>query len=158
MSLSVDRALRKAKSHAGKGEGDLAEQHYKSVLEKYPKNKQAIQGLKALQQPTDLNVATFAGPSRQQINGLTALYKQGKLQEARLQGEALAKQFPNEPITANLLGAVFLGLGHLEQAAANYTRALQIKPDFAEAHNNLGDVLKSLGKPEEAVASYNRAL
>ena len=99
-----------------------------------------------------------AGPFRQQIAGLTVLYKQGKLQETLLQAEALAKQFPNEPITANLLGAVYVDLGHLEQAAASYSRALQIKPDFAEAHNNLGDVLKSLGRLDEAVASYGRAL
>ncbi len=99
-----------------------------------------------------------AGPFRQQIAGLTALYKQGKLQETLLQAEALAKQFPNEPITANLLGAVYVGLGHLEQAAASYSRALQIKPDFAEAHNNLGDVLKSLGRLDEAVASCRKAL
>ena len=158
MSLSVDQALRKAGSHARKGEADLAAQIYKSVLEQYPKNKQALEGLKALQQPTAVNVATNAGPSRQRIDALTALYKQGKLQETMAQGEALAKQFPNEPITANLLGAVYVGLGDLEQAVANYTRALRIKPDFAEAHNNLGDVLKSLGKPEEAVASYHRAL
>ena len=158
MSLSVDQALRKAKSHARKGATDLAAQQYRSVLEKYPKNKQAIEGLKTLQQPTAVIVAGNAGPSRQRINGLTALYKQGKLQETLVQGEALAKQFPNEPVIANLLGAVYVGLGHLEEAVANYTRALQIKPDFAEAHNNLGNVLKSLGKPEEAVASYHRAL
>jgi tetratricopeptide (TPR) repeat protein len=146
MPLSVDQALREAKSHARKGEADLAAQKYKGVLQKYPKNKRAIEGLKALQSSTPVNVATISGPSRQQINGLTALYKLGKLQETLVQGEALAKQFPNEPITANLLGAVCFELGHLEQAVTNYTRALQIKPDFAEAHNNLGDVLRSLGK------------
>jgi len=116
---------------------------YKDIMEKDPQNKQAT---------------TYAGPSRQQISALTALYKQGRLQEALLQGEALAMQFPDEPITANLLGAVNVALGRLEQAAASYTRALRIKPDFAEAHSNLGNVLKSLGKPEEAVASYQRAL
>ncbi len=158
MFLSIDQALRKAKSHARKGETDLAAQKYKSVLEKYPNNKQAIEGLKALQQPTALNVATNVGPSREQILRLTALYKQGKLQESLVQVGALAKQFPNEPITANLLGAVYVGLGNLEQAVASYTRALQIKPDFAEAHTNLGDVLNGLGKPAEAVASYKRAL
>ncbi len=98
------------------------------------------------------------GPSREQLMGLTTLYKQGRLQEALSQGEALAKQFPNEPITANLLGAVYVEMGRLEQAVASYKRALQIRPDFAEAHSNLGNVLKRTGKPEEAIASYRRAL
>ena len=97
MSLSVDQAIRRAESHARKGEADLAAQKYGSVLEKYPKNQQ------------------------------------GKLQETLVQGEALAMQFLNEPITANLLGAVYVALGHLEQAVASYARALQIKPDFAVA-------------------------
>ncbi|MDP1774190.1 MAG: tetratricopeptide repeat protein, partial [Methylobacter sp.] len=37
-------------------------------------------------------------------------------------------------------------------------RALQIKPDYAEAHSNLGNTLKDLGQLDEAEASYRRAL
>ena len=158
MSLSVDQALRRAKRHAKKGEADLAAQEYNSVLEKFPKNKRAIEGLKALQQPKAVKAATNAGPSQEQINGLIALYNQGKLQETLVQVEALASQFPNVPFTLNLLGAVNAGLGRLEQAVASYTKALQIKPDYAEAHNNLGTALSVLGKPGEAVASYDKAL
>ena len=155
MSMSVDQILRKAKRHAKKGERNLATQEYRSVLKVYPKNKRAIEGLKALQRP---KATINAGPSQEQINELIALYKHGKFQEALVQGEALAKQFPNAPFPPNLLGAVNTGLGRMEQAVASYAKALQIKPDYAEAHNNLGIVLTNLGKPEEAVASYNKAL
>jgi predicted O-linked N-acetylglucosamine transferase (SPINDLY family) len=41
---------------------------------------------------------------------------------------------------------------------ASYRRALQLKPDYAEAHNNLGIALRLQGALEEAVASYRRAL
>ena len=41
---------------------------------------------------------------------------------------------------------------------ASYHKALAIKPDYAEAHNNLGNALKDLGKLDEAVASYHKAL
>ena len=155
MSLFIDQALRKAKRHAKKGERNLATQEYRSVLKVYPKNKRAIEGLKALQRP---KATINAGPSQEQINELIALYKHGKFQEALVQGEALAKQFPNAPFPPNLLGAVNTGLGRMEQAVASYAKALQIKPDFADAHHNLGIVLTNLGKPEEAVASYNKAL
>ena len=37
-------------------------------------------------------------------------------------------------------------------------RALNIKPDFAEAHNTLGTALLQLGKLDAAVTSYRRAL
>jgi tetratricopeptide (TPR) repeat protein len=46
----------------------------------------------------------------------------------------------------------------LDEAVASYHKALAIKPDFAEAHNNLGSALRGLGKLDEAVASYHKAL
>ena len=48
--------------------------------------------------------------------------------------------------------------GKLDEAVACYRRALELKPDFAEAHNNLGLALKDQGKLDEAVACYRRAL
>jgi len=158
MSLSVDQALRKAKRHADKGEAGLAAQQYKNVLEKYPKNQRAIKGLKALQQPKTVKSATDASPSQQRMNELIELYNQGKLQEALVQGEALAQQFPNVPLLPNLLGAVNAGLGRLERAVSSFTKALQINPDYAEAHYNLGNALRDLGKLEEAVSSFTKAL
>ena len=158
MTLSVDKLLHKARSHARKGEVELAVQILNEILVRYPKNKQAIDGLQALHQLQGVYAAPNAGPSRQQLVELTALYKQGKLKDCLAQGEVLAQQFPNEPITANLLGAVYFALGRLPQAVASYTRALQERPDFAEAHNNLGDALRGLGQFDEAEASYQRAL
>ena len=48
--------------------------------------------------------------------------------------------------------------GKLDEAVACYRRALELKPDFAEAHNNLGIALSDQGKLDEAVACYRRAL
>jgi Flp pilus assembly protein TadD len=45
----------------------------------------------------------------------------------------------------------------LDDAVAFCRRALALKPDFAEAHNNLGNALKDQGKLAEAVAGYRRA-
>ena len=44
MSLPVEKALRKAHSHIKAGELAEAEELYKQVLSKFPKNKKAIQG------------------------------------------------------------------------------------------------------------------
>ena len=44
------------------------------------------------------------------------------------------------------------------EAAEGLRRAIQIKPDYAEAHSNLGNSLKDQGKLEEAIACYERAL
>ena len=43
--------------------------------------------------------------------------------------------------------------GKLDEAVASYQRALRLKPDYAEAHNNLGVAFKEQGKLTEAVAA-----
>ena len=48
MTLSVDKALRKAQNHIKAGELAEAEELYKQVLSKFPKNKKAIQGYQKL--------------------------------------------------------------------------------------------------------------
>lgn len=148
-ALSVDRNLQKAKNLAKKGQTDEAYQLYCAVLEKHPSNKRAIEGLKRLQQ---------AGPDNEQINSLVALYKRGQLQQALQLGAELAQRFPTSFLIFNILGVICFSLERFEDAVASYNKALQLKPDFSEAHNNLGNALKSLGRYEEAIACYNNAL
>jgi len=56
------------------------------------------------------------------------------------------------------LGYTLLQKGHLDEAIAEYEKAIAIKPDYTEAHNNLGNVLLQKGLFNEAVAQYRRAL
>ena len=39
-----------------------------------------------------------------------------------------------------------------------YHKAIQLKPDFAEVHNNLGNTFKSLKKQGEALEYYDKAV
>ena len=128
-SLSVDQTLTKAKSLAKKGELDQAMRFYRAVLEKFPGNKRAIEGLKSLDRPkaNQEQIVFNKAPTQEQIDGLIALYNQGQLQEALEQGTALARQYPNVALILNMLGAVNAGLGRLDQAVASYTKALQIQ-------------------------------
>ncbi len=158
--LSVDQTLIKAKSLAKKDSPDQAMQLYQAVLKRFPRNKRAIEGLNLLERPkpNQEQIVLNKAPTQEQINGLIALYNQGQLQEALDQGTALYEQYPNVPLILNILGAVNAGLGRLDQAVASYSKALQIKPDYAEAHSNLGNALSDFGKHEEAIASLNKAL
>ncbi|MHA1530010.1 MAG: tetratricopeptide repeat-containing sulfotransferase family protein [Alphaproteobacteria bacterium] len=97
-------------------------------------------------------------PTEEQINGLIALYTQGRLGEALGQGAALAARYPEVALIRNILGAVNAAAGRLDEAVASYTEALRIEPDYVEAHYNLGVALNDLGKHEEAVASYTEAV
>ena len=97
-------------------------------------------------------------PSQQQIDELIRLYTHGKLQEAVIQGTALANQFPSDPAIPNILGAIYAGLSRYKEAIASYNKAIDLKPDYAEAHYNLGIALNELGENGEAVNSYNKAI
>ena len=48
--------------------------------------------------------------------------------------------------------------GQVDEAIAHYRKALEIKPDYAEAHNNLGVALAGRGQVDEAIAHYRKAL
>jgi tetratricopeptide (TPR) repeat protein len=56
------------------------------------------------------------------------------------------------------LGNALAGEGRFAEAALEYRRALELKPDYVEAHNNLGNVLVRQGHLDEAVAQYRQAL
>jgi len=49
-------------------------------------------------------------------------------------------------------------MGRLDEAEASYRRALEIKPDYAEAYSNKGTVLQDMGRLNEAEACCRRAL
>lgn len=57
-------------------------------------------------------------------------------------------------------GTEHLKKGNWDQAALKLRRALEVKEDFAEAHNNMGYALRKMGGEfyEEALKHYDRAL
>ena len=68
MSLPVEKALRKAQSHIKAGELAEAEELYKQVLSKFPKNKKAIQGYKKLKAGNTLTASSNSKPPQEQID------------------------------------------------------------------------------------------
>jgi tetratricopeptide (TPR) repeat protein len=48
--------------------------------------------------------------------------------------------------------------GRIDDAVAHYERAITLKPDYAETHNNLGAALAARGGVDDAVAHYERAI
>lgn len=56
------------------------------------------------------------------------------------------------------MGAVYHGMGRLDDAEERYRRVLEIKPDSHEAYNNLGNVYESRGNSAEAVRCYKKAV
>jgi Flp pilus assembly protein TadD len=61
-------------------------------------------------------------------------------------------------IAHNNLGTALPQKERVDEAIAQYQKALQINPDSAEAHNNLGSALLQKGSVDEALAHCQRAL
>ena len=125
--LSVDQALIKAKSHANIGEIEEAQKIYQSVFQSFSKQAKDIkQGL------SDLNkfsrISTPQDPPQETINQLINLYKQRQFSLAVEQAEMLTKQYPDNFMIWNILGASAVQLGLSDQAILafkNYIFLLQ---------------------------------
>ena len=152
----MDQALLKAKSHAKKGAIEEAKKLYQAVLQAFPKNKRAQQGLSALNKPQQ--PATTQSPPQETINQLIYIYNQGQLGVVVEQAQALIDQYPEAFIIWNILGAGNKGLGKVRAASEAFKKVTELNPTYAEGFNNLGVVLQDQGKLKEAIASYNKAL
>ena len=96
--------------------------------------------------------------SKEEIDSVIALYSNGQYQEAINQIKVLNEAYPNVPLLFNLVGACYKALGQLEASAKMFETAVNIKPDYAEAHKNMGITLKELGQKEEAIESLKKAI
>lgn len=151
---SVDQALRKAKVLSKKGAVGEAQAAYRWVLEKFPDNRRAREGLQAL----GAAPGAVAGIGRDQMNTLVTLHRQGRFAEALCQAQALATLHPQAAFLHNLIGACHTALGEPGQAVARFERALKLSPEAADIHANLGDALSALNRPQQAAACFARAV
>ena len=157
-TLKLDQAISLAKKKAKGGAPEEAKRVYQDILTKFPKNKRASDGLKALASRPVSKASKAQDPPQDQLQSLINLYSQGLHQQALKHAETLVQQFPKSPVLFNIQGALLKGLGQLDQSIEAYNKALAIKPDYAEAYNNMGATLQEQDKLEEAIEAYNKAL
>ena len=138
MARSVNHALPKAKKLAKNGGPKQTEQLHKGVREGFPSNKRDIEGHRLPNSPKASPTLSHAELPQDRLNALIALFNQRRLEEVVRQATSMAAEFPNAVVLYNILGAANAGLRKLNESIASYGKALQIKPDYAQAHNNLG--------------------
>jgi tetratricopeptide (TPR) repeat protein len=157
-SLKLDQAIRLAKKKSKEDTGEEAKRIYQDILIKFPKNKRAMEGLKALVGTRVGKASKVEDPPQEQQQLLISLYSRGQFIQVLEQITVLLEMFPNSSFLHNISGAVYKGLGHLDTSIEAYKKALALKPDSAVAFYNMGNVLKERGKLEEAIEAYNKAL
>jgi len=97
-------------------------------------------------------------PPIELLQPIVNLFTNGKLQQALSDTSQLLEKFPNSVILCNISGASNSGLMQFDDAIVSYKKALEIKPDHAEAYYNMGIALKNKGDLEAAINSYKKAL
>ena len=154
--LSVDQALMKAKSYVKKDDVIEAKKLYQVILQAFPKNLRAQQGLVALNKTRQNNVTQT--PPQEAVDQLINLFNQGQFSAVVEQGQTLTKQYPEAFIVWNILGASTAQIGMLDEAIEAYKKCISLKPDYADAYSNMGVTLQDQGNLEKAIVAHNKAI
>jgi len=96
--------------------------------------------------------------SQEKINNLILLYKKGLIKEALVEAEQLIENNPNSFFLHNIYGMININLKKWNKSIESFSKAIEIKQDYAEAHNNLGVALNNLAHLEKAIESYSNAI
>lgn len=70
---------------------------------------------------------------------------------------ATGKTSPSSPNTHNNLGDVYGRHGDKEGALREFSRAIELKPNYADAYHNLGNTYREMGQMEKSMESYKMA-
>ena len=150
--------------------GDLlaAEKLYRRVLEKQPRNADALYLLGTINYQRGslgsailfLRKAVKARPDHPEAHGNLglALYDRGDLDRAVDELRLALRLKPNYPEALYNLGNALRDREEFAEAVGCYRRAVRADPTFAAAHDNLAQVLRKQGKLDESLACCREAL
>lgn len=159
--LSVDRAMKLARSHARKGETAAARDLYSGILARYPANRRARAALAALTGDVDVTACRRApdgAPPAADLEALIAQFEAGGFDDVLAGAEALSRRYPQAFMPLHLLGSAAAALGRHDTAETALRRAVALKPDAPEPLNNLANVLRAQGRLAAAADHYAGAL
>jgi protein O-GlcNAc transferase len=87
------------------------------------------------------------------VNRVAALIELRQFEQAHREAERLVQSFPNRPEPYGNMGNVLFSEGKLKESVEQYKKALEIRPDYAEAHFSL-IVLQGFSGHQELVVDY----
>ena len=152
--ISVDEQLKKAKNFLAKGNIIEAKNCFQNILNKYPKNIRALEGIEKIRQSSSPGETNF----NQCVKKLIEYYNTGQYSELILFGKKVSVQFPEKVIIQNIIGAGYTALNQFSDAIYHYKAALKLEPKNAEVLNNLGLTYKEIGDFEKANECFENSI
>ncbi|WP_332299677.1 tetratricopeptide repeat protein [Prochlorococcus marinus] len=115
--------------------------------------------LEEIKEKITFNTNTLSKSSKEQIiNKAFKFHSQGNILEAIKYYQDFINQGFNDHRVFFNYGVILKNLGKFKEAELSTRKAIEISPDFAEAHSNLGLILSDLGKFKEAELSTRKAI
>jgi tetratricopeptide (TPR) repeat protein len=109
-----------------------------------------------------LQPATITTEQLQQIDELAdkafSLTNQGNFAVAEDYWTKIIEQYPDNPAIWSNRGNAKVSQNKLEEAIADYNKAIVLAPNVTDPYLNRGTALEGLGKWEQAIADYNHVL
>ena len=155
-NLSLDQSLRKANLYLKKGEVQKAQKIYQDILNVYPKNLRARQGLLVLEKFKKND--NSQKPPPEEIKQLVNFYNNGEFSTVIEHAQALAEKYPNTLLIWSILSISSAQTGNLNLALEACKKSILLDPANAGLYSNMGNILKEQGKLEEALKAYNKAI
>jgi len=153
MSIKTERFLIRAKKLFNKGEIIQAEALFKDILEAFPDNKDANEGLQKIK--IKKQQGTFF---RDELESAVAFVNTGNIKEALELIEPMIEKFPSEALLFNIRGVCNKALQKFSIAVDDFNEAITLNAEYAEAHYNLGVILREMGESASAANAYKKAL
>ena len=115
--------------------------------------------LGVIKENNSFNSNNLSKPSKQQIiKQAFQFHSKGKILEAAKLYQYFINQGFNDHRVFSNFGIILKDLGKLKEAEVSFRKAIEIKPDYAQAYFNLGNIMKDLRKLKEAEVSFSKAI
>ena len=95
-------------------------------------------------------------PKQPILENLITNFSNERFEYVFKQVNKLLSDYPKSFKLWNILGAINTQMHKTQDAMQCYEKTIELRPDYAEAHNNLGNLLKTEGQYEKAIISYKK--
>jgi predicted O-linked N-acetylglucosamine transferase (SPINDLY family) len=163
----IHRAMQQAVALHNVGRLADAEKIYRDVLQKDPRNADALQLLGLIEHQKGNNeraielirkAITIRPRAEFYVNLAQAQRALGRTAESLESTQRAVQMAPNIPEAWNNLGSILKDLGRPAEAVEAFRKAIALRASYAVAQSNHGNALAQLNQPAEAEASLRRAI